>query len=101
MSNETKLAELRSKTDRELLVLIRRELERGIALANVAAGSGSPFHGQAEQTYRKVCLLLLKSPEMNRGERARIEATLRELRSLLDDAPTIERVERNSASMNL
>ena len=59
MSNQAKLADLRTKTDRELLTLIQRELDRGLALADVAANRESAFYGAAEKAYRKVVTLLL------------------------------------------
>jgi hypothetical protein len=84
MSNNAKLAELRARTDRELLVLIQRELDRALTLADVAANRESAFYGEAEKAYRKVVTLLPKAPDMRQGERARIEATVKELRFRLD-----------------
>ena len=60
MSRESKLVELRSKTDRDLLILVRRELDRGMALASVATGKGSPLYVKAESAYSMVKLLLPK-----------------------------------------
>ena len=99
MSNNEKLAELRAKTDRELLTLIQRELDRALTLvADVLANRESAFYGEAEKAYRKVITLLPKAPNMRRGERARIEATVKELRFRLDRVPAVARVERHPAS---
>jgi hypothetical protein len=98
MSNNAKLAELRARTDRELLTLIQRELDRALTLADVAANRESAFYGEAEKAYRKVITLLPKAPDMRRGERARIEATVKELRFRLDQVPAVAKVERHPAS---
>ena len=98
MSNNAKLAELRARTDRELLTLIQRELDRALTLAAVAANRGSAFYGEAEKAYRKVITLLPKAPDMRRGQRARIEAAVKELRFRLDQVPAVAKVERHPAS---
>lgn len=41
LSDTKKLAVLRSRTDHDLLVLVKRELDRGFALLEVATDSGS------------------------------------------------------------
>jgi hypothetical protein len=87
MSNNAKLAELRGRTDRELLVLIERELDRALTLADVAVSKESAFCGQVESIYGKVLTLLVKAPDMGQGERARIEKKMRELRLLLEQVP--------------
>jgi hypothetical protein len=98
MSNNAKLAELRARTDRELLTLIQRELDRALTLADVAANRESAFYGEAEKAYRKVITLLPKAPDMRRGERARIETTVKELRFRLDQVTAVAKVERHPAS---
>ena len=60
MPNDAKLAELRARTDRELLVLIQRELDRALPLADVVVNRESAFYGEAETGYRKVLTLLLR-----------------------------------------
>lgn len=87
MGNTSKLAELRAKTDRELLLVIRVELERGLALANVAATKGSALYARAERTYTRVKSLLPTAYGVSREERGRLEAQLRELRVTLDGVP--------------
>ena len=87
MSRESKLVELRSKTDRGLLILVRRELDRGMALANVATGKGSPLYSKAESTYSSVKLLLPKLGAISPDERRELEVELKDLRATLDGLP--------------
>jgi hypothetical protein len=98
MSDHAKLAELRARTDRELQVLIERELERALPMAHVAANRESAFYCEADRAYRKVLTLLPKAPDTRRGQRARIEATMKELRLLLDQVPAPAKAQRRSAS---
>ena len=98
MSNTRKLAELRGKTDRDLLILIQRELDRVLPLADVAANRESAFYGEAEKAHRKVVTLMPKAPDMRQGERARIEAAVKELRFRLDRVPAAARTQRHPAS---
>jgi hypothetical protein len=87
MSKEAKLAMLRAKTDREVLVLIRKELDRGLALAGVAAAKGSPFHAQAEETFDMAKALLPTIPKLRRTDRSKLEVVLKKLRVTLDALP--------------
>jgi hypothetical protein len=91
MNTQTsKLAELRLKTDRQLIVLIDGILDRGIAVARVLEGGRSHFNEamtqklkvQAEEAYREVSGLL---PALNeRGfDRRRLHLKLVALRDLL------------------
>jgi len=98
MPNQIKLDELRARTDRDLLLVIERELDRGIALASVAATKGSPLHTQAEQTYRRAISLLLKA-EKSQRERVQFEARLKEFRLLLDDAPAVAEMVRDGVQL--
>ena len=91
MSNHSKLAELRARTDRELLVLIERELDRALVLADVAANREAAFYGEAEKAFRSVITLLPKAPNMGRNERVRIEAAVKALRFTLDQVPAAAR----------
>ena len=93
MSNHSKLAELRARTDRELLVLIERELERALVLADVAVNRESAFYGEAEKAYRGVITLLPKAPNMRQNERARIEEAVKALRFTLDQVPAAARAQ--------
>ena len=98
MSNNAKLAELRAQTDRELLILIQRELDHALALADAAVNTESAFYSEAEKACRKVVTLLLEAPDMRRGERACVEATLKDLRLRLDQVPAGARVQWHLAS---
>jgi len=98
MSNNAKLAELRARTDQELLVLIQRELDRALTLADASGNRESAFYGEAEKAYRKVVTLLPKVPDMRQGDRARIEGTVKELRFRLDQVPAAARAQRHPAS---
>jgi hypothetical protein len=84
MSCESKLVELRRKTDRDLLILARRELDRGLTLADVAATKESPLHAQAEKAYRKVKALLPRISGLDRDQYREFESKLKELREVLD-----------------
>ncbi|MBZ5620636.1 MAG: hypothetical protein LAQ69_18215 [Acidobacteriia bacterium] len=98
MSNQAKLAELRAKTDRELLTLIQPELDRGMALANVAASKGSPLYAQAEKVYETVMMLVLRIAGLRRRDRVRAERKLKELRLALDQVPALAKVLRSMNS---
>ena len=84
MSKTAKLAALRGKTDHDLLILIGREVDRGIALANVASSKLSPMYRQAEGAYAKVKTLLPKIANLSGPESQRASARLKELRQALD-----------------
>ncbi len=98
MSNEAKLAELRAKTDRELLILIEHELDRALRLATVSGNCGNTFH-EAELACRTVIILLLKSAEPCGWRRVLVEAKVKALRFSLDRAAnaTMQEFERYAA----
>ena len=97
MSKESKLIELRRKTDGDLMILVRRELDRGLALANVAATKDSPLYAQAEEIYEIVKAWLPLIIGMERAEHSQLEVRLRELRTALDRLSS-DRVEPNFAA---
>ena len=74
---QRKLAELRAKTDRDLLILICRGLDR--AYRRSAEG----LHQDAVRTYRQSDLLLSKVYSCKAAEWLRLEACLKELRQRL------------------
>jgi hypothetical protein len=84
MSSESKLVELRRKTDRDLLILVQRELDRGLTLAGVAATKESPLYEQGEKAYRKVKVLLPRISGLDRDQYREFESKLKELRGALD-----------------
>ena len=96
MTSQAKLMELRRKTDRDLLILVHRELERGLALADVATTKRSPLYGQAERAYTTVKALMPRIAGWTESERRELEGTLRELRAALDQLPD-RQVQRSMA----
>jgi len=76
--NTQKLAVLRARTDHDLLVLVRQELDRGFALAAAASTA------QAERAYTKAAALLARIAGPNQGDRPALEARLAGLRTQLD-----------------
>jgi len=84
MSRESKLVELRRKTDRELVILVQRELDRGLTLAGVAATIESPSYARAEDAYRKVKAVLPLIAGLDRDQQREFELRLNELCAALD-----------------
>ena len=88
MPRDAKLLELRRKTDRDLLILVERELHRGLTLAELAASKQSPLHARAETAYATVSLLLPKIENLSQDERRRLEGMIKDLRLGLDGVPS-------------
>ena len=84
MSRETKLFELRRKTDRGLVFLVRKEIDRGLRLAEAAVTPKSKLYVQAERSYVMSELWLLLISDLNRDERCELELRLKELKSVLE-----------------
>ena len=101
MSKQSKLAVLRAKTDRDLLILTQRELDRALTLADVASTKGSPLFAQAQAVYEMVATLLSKSSGFSQADRVRIEAKLKALRYSLDLVPSHLKVQRSAVSFVL
>ena len=80
----TKLAELRARTDRDLLRIIHNELDRGLALANVAASRQSVFRVQAEAVYTRSKELLPRISGLAPDELGEVEWKLKELSMALE-----------------
>jgi hypothetical protein len=83
----SKLIDLRSKTDRELLALIGRELSRALALARVAANTKSPFYEKAENISETMATLLPTIAGVEGAEREALESSLKEVRLALASVP--------------
>jgi hypothetical protein len=83
-SRVSKLAELRSKTDRQLAGLIDNALERGFRLSGLASERAG-----AERTYAEISTLLTKVEDP--AERWRLENKLQRLRAALNDLRPAER----------
>jgi hypothetical protein len=82
MSDRTrKLVSIRNKTDHDLLILVQRELDRGLTLVAVATTKTSPLFAQAEKAYNTATTILPRISGISQGDRLRIESGLKELRS--------------------
>ncbi len=83
-----KLAELRAKTDRQLITLIGSSIERGLALAGLLADRKSRNGwacAKAEAAYGEASLLLPWVYDATKLERRRLELKLALLREMLDE----------------
>ena len=76
MNRKSKLAELRAKTDRELVILIQSTLEDGLR-----------SRGEAERAYSEVRALLPTVRDVTEAERRRLEMDLARLLEVLDERP--------------
>jgi hypothetical protein len=74
MDRKSKLAELRTKTNRQLVILLRSKLDDGLA-----------SHAEAERAYSEVRALLPAVRDVTEAERRRLESKLARLRGLLDE----------------
>jgi hypothetical protein len=79
-----KLAELHARTDADLISILNADLERGLALANVAASKRSVFRSEAESVYARAKLLLPRLSEISERDNATLERKLKELGMALD-----------------
>jgi hypothetical protein len=75
------LQRLRAKTDRQLAVLVRRELDRGLALANQARPCDARRSYMTAET-------LLAMTELSAADRARLQQRLDQLRDALPRCAT-------------
>src|SRR5579862_3690817 len=82
-----KLTELRARTDRDLMRILNADLERSLALANVAAGKHSVFRAQADASYNRAKALVPRMSGLAPDELAELEARLKELAMALDLVP--------------
>jgi hypothetical protein len=92
-----KLAELRARTDRDLVRILNADLERSLALANVASGRGSIFRIQAEAVYRRASMVLSELSGVPAGEIRALERKLKELGMALDLVPGTMDLEARAA----
>lgn len=76
MDRNSKLAELRAKTDRQLVILIRNTLDEGLR-----------SRAEAERAYSEVRALLPTVRYVTDAERRHLESKLARLRQLLDERP--------------
>jgi len=87
-TEQTKLAELRAKTDGELAVLISRRLYAAVACLlgpNTPTGS---VRAEAETAYCEAAALMQRIYDLPAAKRKQLETRLAKLRALLDEAET-------------
>ncbi len=88
MSERTqKLIRLRARTDSDLLVLVDKELERGLSLVDAATTRNSPLFAQAQKAFATATAMLPRISGLSAEDRRRIEAKVEELRSRMERAP--------------
>lgn len=80
----SKLAELRAKTDQDLVRIIDNALEVGLVIATTGTRveSAMQLHSRAEEIYADTLMLLPKIEDVN--ERWRLEGRLKQLRESLE-----------------
>ena len=83
----SKRLQLRQKTDRQLLALVKRELKRTQVLAAVATTRESPFYRQAENILGWMAKLLPTISGLDRNEREALESAMKEVRLVLEQVP--------------
>jgi len=98
-SNTQKLRVLRARTDHDLLILVCRELDRGLLLVNVAATKSSPLFAEAHRAWETASALLPKVSAVSEDMRALLDAKLKELRRRLDGAPAYAEARNFPASV--
>jgi len=67
--------------------MVTTELDRGIAMANVAATSQSVFYTQAEEVYAQVKALLPRISGLSLANHTALEAKVTDLRMALELVP--------------
>ena len=98
-TNTQKLRVLRSRTDHDLLALMRREVDRGFALVDVAASRNSPLFTKAEKTLNTATALLPRMSGLSQDDRLRTEEAMKRLRSRMDQVPMYANVRSFPASV--
>ena len=94
----SRLVELRHKTDRQMLIVIQRELDRGLTLASLVSSRRSQLYIRAEKAYEKAASVLAKlDGALGQDERRHVESTFRELRASLDNVPA-QKIQRSTAT---
>jgi len=82
LSQMSKLAELRARTDRDLVRLVGNALDVGIQCASAAMNAPGPLREKAEDIYANAMMLVTKIEGVT--ERVRLEGRLQQLRVLLN-----------------
>ena len=84
-----KLALLRARTDHDLLILVSRELDRGLALVAVATTRSAPVFAQAVKAHDTAAAVLPRIGWLSDGDRLRLESKLEELLFRLDQVAVV------------
>ncbi len=88
MSERTqKLLTLRGRTDHDLIVIVDKELARGLALVDSATTRTSPSFSRAAKAHETATALLPRISSLGAAERLRIQAMADELQRRLNEAP--------------
>jgi len=88
MSERTrKLVVLRSRTDHDLLIVVQREIARGLAAMELATTKFSQRYAQAQKALATATTLLPRIAGVSEDDRQRIEERARALRSRLERVP--------------
>ena len=95
-----KLAELRARTDRNLVRILNADLDHSLALASVAATKRSIFRSQAAAVYRRAKALLPGRSGVTAEELAQLEAKLKDLGMALDLVPGTMDLEEENAGFS-
>jgi thymidylate synthase ThyX len=88
MSKEAKLAELRAKTDVELIRHVTHELDLGVRFA---AYADYESRHRAEEAYAETSRLLPIVHDLGESERRQLEAKVNRLRMMLDHLSALAR----------
>jgi hypothetical protein len=80
----SKLAELRARTDQQLLLVILRELDRALPMARAAASRESSLYVRAEKAYRRVRPLVSRIEVVSNDQKANLETKLKEVGMALE-----------------
>ena len=93
MSERTKkLLTLRARTDHDLLVLVQRELDRGLALVKTANSRNSPDFALAEKARQTASALLSGIAGLSADDRLSVEAKVEQLRCRIAEVPAYANV---------
>jgi hypothetical protein len=84
LSEMSKLAELRAKTDQDLVHLIGNALELGIQCASAAPSTRGTLRAKAQDIYANALMLLPKIENVR--ERRKLSDQAGRIRQLLDDS---------------
>jgi hypothetical protein len=97
-SNTQKLRIIRSRTDRDLLVLVQHELDRGCTLVNLATSNNSPLFAQAVKAHDSAAAMLREISGLTDSDRRQLESRVNALRSRLDAVPAYANLRGYQAS---